>query len=209
MCVVECCCTIEISESPVTVSSDHILHVLLLVDALDHDPSFVIQSSCFEFLAKHHFDLNAWMREGITYLNASEEQELRSHVASMFKTKTKKKGRGGNRGRTIKDETFLNEQRNAIYNFFESPAATATEDAVLKIYQRSPFRRLMIYEATCGCVVALRFGGGSGRIFKSDSTHVGTLSRWKRALSGSPLSLGSRLSVPSLYRTPSEYVCRF
>jgi len=41
-----------------------------------YDPRFVCQASSIQFLAKHNFDFNKFLRDGIPYLNGEQESEL-------------------------------------------------------------------------------------------------------------------------------------
>ncbi|XP_071092887.1 pre-piRNA 3'-exonuclease trimmer-like [Haliotis cracherodii] len=49
-----------------------------------HDPRFLIQSSCVEFLCRYNFDFQAMMYKGVSFLNNSQEDLIREHLSKKL-----------------------------------------------------------------------------------------------------------------------------
>ncbi|KAH9523435.1 Poly(A)-specific ribonuclease pnldc1 [Bulinus truncatus] len=49
-----------------------------------YDPRFSVQTSCLEFLNKNSFDFNKWVKQGIPYMNITQERVLTNEMAAGY-----------------------------------------------------------------------------------------------------------------------------
>lgn len=108
------------------------------------DQRFVCQASSIDFLARNDLDFNKVFKEGITYLNSSDEARLRETIEERHRNKLKTTESCSNSSILIPNEEkpFINEVMTMIENYLKS------DEDELMLPQCNSFRRRIIYEST-------------------------------------------------------------
>lgn len=88
------------------------------------EPAFVCQASNLEFLTRHAFDFNKFAHDGISYLNAEQEDVLRRDLDA-----------GLERNVSFEDEDYIN---SVCFDVAEWLSAAANTDGAERVVERGP-----------------------------------------------------------------------